>query len=315
LENKMKKILIVLFCIFVAPVVSASNAIKIIVPYAVGGPADLAARIIQTALSQDLQRPVVVENRPGAGGLLGVMAAIQADPKEQVLLLTGASPVLTNLIKQPPQVTADQLVPISYVGTMEYMLVSTHKFGARSITDWRKIDKSRPIMMGTGGSGSGTETMTISFNQIMNKNVVLVNYKGIAPTFIDLLAGNLDAGFVAGTMAHESIKNNKLLAVATTSPNRLPEFPNVPTMKEMGVNGLVNLSWMMIFSNRNNNPVQITKIQQRLSSIMRDPGIVEKMNQIGIDSTPPAVSLQSFFEDEQNKFFKLSHQQKQQQNQ
>lgn len=308
----MKKVLVFLLCVFVWQTVPAVAPVKIIVPYSVGGPADQAARIIQSALSQELQRPVIVENRPGAGGSIGVMAAVQADSKEQVLLLTGASPVLSSLVEQPPAFSANQLIPISYVGNMEYILVSTNKFKARSITDWRKIDKSQPITMGTSGVGSGTETITISFNHIMNKNVVLVPYKGIAPMFTDLLAGHLDSGFMAGATAHDSIKNNKLTAIATTSSNRLPEFPNVPTMKEMGVNRLVNLSWMMIFSNQNNDPVLIKNVQQKLSNIMQDPGVIKKIKQIGIDSTPPALSLQGFYEEEQNKFFKFNQQKQQQ---
>lgn len=299
------KILMFVLCMFTLPVAFATSAIKIIVPYAVGGPNDSAARIIQPALSQALSRPVVVVNRPGAGGLVGVVSAVQADSNENVLFLPGATAILSGLAATPLPFTEDQFVPISYIGTMDYMLVSTPKFGVKSLKEWRKINPSQPIMMGSAGTGSGTEIITKSFNRSMNKNIVFVPYKGIAPMFSDVLAGNVDAAFVAGTMSHESIKHNKLLAVATTSPTRLPEFPNVPTMREMGVTGIVNLGWLMVFSNKNNDPVLVKNIEQKLAIIMKDPDIIKKLNQVGINASPIDNSPAGFFKSEINKFVKF----------
>lgn len=301
----MKKILIFLLCVFVWQTAPAAGALKIIVPYAVGGPTDRAARIVQISLSHELRRPVIVENKPGAGGLIGIMSTIRPDSKEPVILITGGAPVISGLTKEPPSFVQDQLIPMAHLGHMDFVLVSSSKFGIKSIHDWRKIDKSRPIMMGSVGSGSSTEIITNSFNQIMDKNIVLVPYKGQGPMLIDLLSGNLDGAFLFSTLAVEHIKNNKLFAVAVTSPSRLSDLPDTPSFKETGINGLSNLSWNMVFSNQSNDKQLIKTIQHALEKILQDPAIIEKFQQTGIDVSPLGVSATSFFENEKNKFLQL----------
>lgn len=281
--------------------------IKIILPYAAGGPFDRLARVLQTTLSDELRQPVVIEYKPGAGASLGVVAVASADPRETVLLLTGA-PVVLNLFKEPAPYKSSQLVPVAYLGKIPFVLVSSTKFGVNSIGAWKKIDSTLPISVGSVGIGSATQMIAESFNQKVSKKMVMIPYKGQAPLLTDLLGNNLDSSFLFSSTAVEYIQAHKLVAVAVDSKRRLPELPDVPTFKESGIDDLGDFSWAILLSNRTENTQTLKRIQKAMFTILNDPSQLEKFRQAGLElSSNEIVPPADFLEREKKKLSRYSN--------
>lgn len=304
----MKKILFAVLMIFSSLSLAEPTSLKLIVPFAVGGPVDKVARALQPLLSQELQIPVVIEYKTGVGGSLGITSVAQASGKETVLVLTTGAPVIATLLRDPSPFNADQLVPLANLGHIPFVLVSSNKFGIKNLESWRKIDPTRPVMMGSVGLGSATHTVTVSFEQKVSKNIVTVPYKGQSLMITDLISGNIDGAFLFSSMAIELVKANKILAVAVTSQNRLIELPDVPTLRESGMTDLVSLSWLTVFSNRSDNTQLVKRVQQALIAILRDPARIEKIQQTGVEMSPKnIVPPNDFLDREKHKWAKFKH--------
>jgi len=212
--------------------------IKVIVPFAAGGNADLTARLIAKQLAEGLKTPVVVENRSGANGTLGLDAVRQAAPDGYTLLVSPSSPLVVNpvLYKKVPYDSLKDFEPISQILTYQYVLVVPSASPVRSLQDLAAAAHAKPgeLTYGSSGLGGGGhlagELLALRLGAKLNH----IPYKGTAPALADLLGGQLSFTWDTVMTAVPHVQGEKLRPLAVSGGTRAGSFPKVPTMKELG---------------------------------------------------------------------------------
>ena len=223
-----------------------SKPIRYIVPFPPGGSSDLIARVIAPKMSEKLGQPIIVENRPGAGGMLGVDAVAKAEPDGYTIGLAAAGALSSNVHLYPkmPFDPAKDLAPISNLAMIPFFLVA-HPSAASSIKQLIEQAKARPgaLSYGHGGQGSTMHLAGELLNMLARVNVVSVPYKGSAPVSSDVLGGQIPFGVVDVPSAISNVRAGKLRALAVTSKTRIAAAPEVPTFEEAGVPGFEAVGW------------------------------------------------------------------------
>lgn len=278
----MKKLLATLMLLCSLTAGANEAPIKLVMPFPPGGAWEALARTIQISLGQELKREVVIDYRPGAGAQIATVSVANSDPREVVLMLNGSAAVL-NLFKNPAPYQSTQLVPLTYLGQIPFVFVTSTKSNIKTLEEWKNLPANRPVTIGSGGVGSATEMMAHSLNQRIPKNITVVQYKGQPPLLVDLLTGTVDSSFLFLTVAGEHIKSGKLNGVAVNASSRLPDLPNVPTFRELGVPEFGNFSWVALFSNQTTDVKLQQQIQSAMFKILRDPAQLAKFHQAGVE--------------------------------
>lgn len=223
-----------------------SKPIRYIVPFPPGGSSDLIARAIAPKMSERLGQPIVVENRPGAGGMLGVDVVAKAEPDGYVIGLAAAGALSSNIHLYPkmPFHPEKDLAPISNLAMIPFFLVA-HPAQASSIKQLIEQAKAKPgaLSYGHGGQGSTMHLAGELLNMLAKVNVQSVPYKGSAPVSSDVLGGQIPFGVVDVPSAISNVRAGKLRALAVTSRQRIAAAPDVPTFEEAGVPGYEAVGW------------------------------------------------------------------------
>ena len=252
----MKRLLALLFlCLGVGSALAQTypvKPLKIIVPTAPGGGYDFIARLLSDKLSADLGQGVVVENRTGAGLVVGSQAAAQSAPDGYTLLIGGLanmafSPALFKSIGYDP--VAD-FVPVALVGSFTYALVARKDLPQSSLREILEFARSNPgkLTIAHAGTGSGQYVAAVMVKQLGKVDLLEVPYKGAQPAYTDLLAGRVDLFFDNTTTARPFIADGRVKPIATSGTERDALLPNVPTGREAGLDGMVLDSWIGLFA-------------------------------------------------------------------
>jgi len=243
-----------IFSLFISFLLSASvfaqaypsKPIRYIVPFPPGGSSDLIARAIAPKMSERLGQPIVVENRPGAGGMLGVDVVAKAEPDGYIIGLAAAGALSSNIHLYPkmPFHPEKDLAPISNLAMIPFFLVA-HPAQASSIKQLIEQAKAKPgaLSYGHGGQGSTMHLAGELLNMLAKVNVQSVPYKGSAPVSSDVLGGQIPFGVVDVPSAISNVRAGKLRALAVTSRQRIAAAPDVPTFEEAGVPGYEAVGW------------------------------------------------------------------------
>ncbi|SDO71134.1 tripartite tricarboxylate transporter substrate binding protein [Afipia sp. GAS231] len=247
----------VLALITVAPIQPAkaqqypSRPIKIIVPLAAGGVADIVARTVANALTQASKQPVVVENKPGGGGLLGAQSVANAQPDGYTLLMGfhGVIAVLP-LLKSEFRHIDKELRPIIHIATIPNVLVVRPALQVRSVNELVAFAKANPgrLNYGSQGVGSAGHLSGEQIKQLAGIDMTHVPYRGAAPAVQDLIAGQIDLMFDTVALELPFIKDGTVRALAVTAPERLAILPELPTMSEEGYPGFRSSAWFGLFA-------------------------------------------------------------------
>jgi tripartite-type tricarboxylate transporter receptor subunit TctC len=223
-----------------------SKPIRYIVPFPPGGSSDLIARAIAPKMSERLGQPIVVENRPGAGGMLGVDVVAKAEPDGYIIGLAAAGALSSNVHLYPkmPFHPEKDLAPISNLAMIPFFLVA-HPSQASSLKELIAQAKAKPgaLSYGHGGQGSTMHLAGELLNMLAKVNVQSVPYKGSAPVSSDVLGGQIPFGVVDVPSAISNVRAGKLRALAVTSRQRIAAAPDVPTFEEAGVPGYEAVGW------------------------------------------------------------------------
>jgi tripartite-type tricarboxylate transporter receptor subunit TctC len=259
-----------------APLAAAQNQpfpsrpVTIIVPFTAGSGSDTSARFFGEQLSKILHQPFVVENRPGASGVIAVNAVKNAPADGHTILLASNSPIAVNpvTIKDLPYDPVKDLKPIAGVTRGMNALVVAPESGIKNMADLVARSKSGKLSVGTYSDGYRLALEWLS-SQTGGK-FMSVPYKGGAPVFTDVMGGHLDVGLVDMGGAATIVKTGKLRAIAVSGESRHPDFPDVPTVRESGYPEYVNYSWTSFYV-RSGTPEAATKtladaMQQALHS-------------------------------------------------
>lgn len=245
------------------------ETVKIVVPFAPGGPSDFVAKIAQTIINQNTTVTAYVEYRPGAGGDIGTALVANARASETVLLINSVG-VVINLFKNPDAYDYGKLIPVAGLGRMPLVLVASRKFMNRYPGRWQQLD-ARPINFASAGFGTTSHVTAEFLKTASGKNLVHVPYKGIAQAIPDLISGNVDVAFLQYPIALKYIESGQLVPIAVESPRRLEKLPRVPTLQEQGYANLGYNNWFMLFSNDTNNTELIANIRRAFDLAVRDP--------------------------------------------
>ena len=243
-----------IFSLFISFLLSASvfaqaypsKPIRYIVPFPPGGSSDLIARAIAPKMSERLGQPIVVENRPGAGGMLGVDVVAKAEPDGYVIGLAAAGALSSNIHLYPkmPFHPEKDLAPITNLAMIPFFLVA-HPSQASSLKELIAKAKANPgaLSFGHGGQGSTMHLAGELLNMLAKVNVQSVPYKGSAPVSSDVLGGQIPFGVVDVPSAISNVRAGRMRALAVTSRQRIAAAPDVPTFEEAGVPGYEAVGW------------------------------------------------------------------------
>jgi tripartite-type tricarboxylate transporter receptor subunit TctC len=278
-----------------APADYPARPITIIVPFAAGGGTDAQTRLIARALSERLRTPVVVDNRPGAAGRIGTALAARAAPDGYTLLVGtittfGVEPAVRKDVGYDVARDFDAIV----LATRSPMaLVVNAGLGASNFAQLVAMARARPgtLSYGSPGVGSTAHFFTEVLKHSIGIDIQHIPYKGEAPAIVDIVGGQLTMMNSSIPAALSQLKAGKLRALAVTGTKRLPMFPNVPTLKELGVANMEFQAWWGFVAPKNTPPEIIARLSREFQAALSDPKLIAALEQQGLvaDPAPPAA--------------------------
>jgi tripartite-type tricarboxylate transporter receptor subunit TctC len=251
-----------------------TKPIRFIVSFPPGGSSDLIARAIAPHMASGLGQPVVVENRPGAGGMIGVDAVAKAAPDGYTIGLAAAGALSSNVSLYPkmPFDPQKDLAPISTLAMIPFFLVA-HPSQPATLKEVIAEAKAKPLSFGHGGNGSTMHLAGELFNMMAGLKIQAVPYKGSGPVSADVLGGQVPLGVVDVPSAISSVKAGRMRALAVTSKRRIDAAPDVPTFEEAGVPGYEAIGWFGVVAPAGTPRPIVEKLNSEIASALRDPDI------------------------------------------
>lgn len=269
-----------------------SRPIRLIVPFSPGGGTDLTARLIAQKLTQAWRQQVVVDNRPGANGTIGVSIAAKSTPDGYTLTTISAShTVNVHLLKTIPYDMTRDLQPVTQATRQPYALVVHPSLQARSVGDLVTLAKAKPGTLNFGSSGRGglSHLSGEMFGELAGIKIVHIPYKGGNPAMIDVIAGRIHMLFSTLLQAGPHVKAGRLRALAVTTPKRWSGTPEIPTMMEAGVPGYEVTQWYGLAMPAQVPQRIVAKVSSEIARILHDPEVRNKLAADGaeaVGSTP-----------------------------
>ncbi len=270
-----------------------SKPIKLIVPYAPGGSADLAARLINDAWGKALGGTIYIENKAGAGGNVGVDLVAKAEADGHTIgLQTVSLAINPGLTPKMPYDTLKDLAPIGMVASSQHVLVTRADFPARNASELVSLLKTRPgkFQYGSAGPGSTFHMSAELFKAVAGVSVLHIPYRGGGPALIDTISGQVDMSFPVLAAAVPHIQAGKLKALGVTGPQRSAMLPDVPTIAESGVSKYNFETWFMVFVPAKTPQPIVDKLNQALRRTLETPAVRERMVKDGFDPIPSSPS-------------------------
>ncbi|VCU69571.1 Tripartite tricarboxylate transporter family receptor [Pigmentiphaga humi] len=261
-----------------------SKPLRLIVPYPAGGYFDLIGRSVGTRMGQLLHQTVVVENRPGANGVIGAQAVAVADPDGYTLLLGGIGPNATNVAmynKLRYDLRKD-FVRIIHIVNSPCILVVNPSLPVRSVADLLALVREKPgtIPYASAGVGSSQHLFGELFLSATQTRMMHVPYQGSNPSVAALLSGEVPVSFGIASDVIEHVRSGRLRALATTGEQRIQELPEVPTMKELGVPVVAN-GWFGLYAPAGTPPGIIETLHQQAHAALQDPSVRTRISAHG----------------------------------
>jgi tripartite-type tricarboxylate transporter receptor subunit TctC len=253
-----------------------ARPVKIIVPFAAGGPADIYARFLAQRLEAALGQPFIVDDRPGAGSVIGTDAAAKSAPDGHTLLLmSNTHTVNESLVPNKPYALLRDFVPVAPVNYSDLVLVVHPSVAANNLAELLALAKSKPGKLNYASSGTGTPYHMAGelFKAMAGLDIVHVPYKGSSQARTDTLGGQVDMMFDAVTTMSEFAKAGKVRALATTGKVRSSVLPNVPTMAEAGVPGYETVIWLGVMAPKGTSPEIVRRLNAEITAIIGRPDV------------------------------------------
>jgi tripartite-type tricarboxylate transporter receptor subunit TctC len=286
-----------------------SKPIRIVVPFAAGGTVDTLARLIGSKLSDSMGQPVIVENRPGAGGNLGADAVAKAAPDGYTLLLTtNGQAISPALYKTLPYDPVKDLAPVTQLVASQLLLVANPKLPVTSARDLIELAKSKPGTLNYGSTGIGNPlhlTMEM-LKHAAGIDIQAVPYKGDAPLNAGLIAGEVQVAIVPLATTRPHAEAGLLRALAVTGAQRSPAMPDTPTVAESALPGFESSSWQSVFAPGGTPPETVLLIQREIAKALKLPDVQERLRSFGneaVASTPEEFTAK--FRDDMAKFARI----------
>ncbi len=263
-----------------------SKTIQMIVPLAAASAVDNAARILAQRMSQNMGQAIVIENQPGAAGLIGAERVARAAPDGYTLggFNDSIMTMLPNLHATMPWDILKDFEPISLVATVEWGLVVNNDAPYKSVADLIAAAKANPgkINYGSGGNGSPQHVAMEVFSTTAGISLTHVPYKGATQAALDVASGQVTVAFQGLATVTSLVRGGKLRLLAVTTRNRLPQFPDVPTVSESGLPGFEFNSWFALMAPAHTPKPIIARLNEEVLKALADPEVRERLNAQGL---------------------------------
>ena len=267
-----------------------SKTIKIIVPFAAGGTSDALARLLGQKLQDVLKQTVVVENRAGAGGVIGADVVAKSPPDGYTLLLGTIASHAINPALQPkmPYDATKDFAPVFFVGNIANVLLVGAQQPMKNVKELIAAAKAKPgtLAYGTPGAGSSQHLSGEKFALDAGIELIHVPYKGSGPSVQDLIAGQIPMSFDTALTALPFITSGKIRALAVTTEKRAKVLPEVPTLAESGLKGFDVASWQAIFAPAGTPPAIVKRLNDELTKIVAQTEVAARLYTMGVENVP-----------------------------
>ena len=282
--------------------------LRIIVPFTPGGTTDMVARLIGTELSQQLGQSVIVENKPGAGTVIGV-DYVAKQPADGYTFVCVANSFTANktLVKDLPYDTIRDLQPVALMGLSEHVLATHPSSGLRSLADLRKAAHAKPGTLSYASFGNGTSAHLSGalLCQMMGIEMIHVPYKGQGPALTDLLSGQVSVMFGNWSEFRGPVESGKLVALGMATPSRSRFAPQVPTLAEQGV-ALESNSWQGLLAPAGTPKAIVRRVNAEVNKALADPDVATVFARSGVVSLAGSVAqFTSFVNSEIDKYGRI----------
>jgi tripartite-type tricarboxylate transporter receptor subunit TctC len=271
-----------------------TKPVHVVVTFPPGGSADAVVRMLVPRLNEKLGQQVVVDNRPGAGGNIGLSVVAKA-PADGYTLGVGAAGALAanaSLYAQMPFDVAKDFRPVTMLAAIPFVIVGHPSVGVGTQRDLVALAKAQPgkLAIAHGGNGTAMHLTSQLFQQMADVKLTEVPYKGSGPAAFDVLSGQVPLGVVDLPAALAHIRAGKLIAFAVTSPQRLPQLPDVPTVAEAGLPGYDSTGWFGVVAPAGTPDTIVERLNAEITAALNDPAVVAAMRAQGVEPAPSSTS-------------------------
>ncbi len=260
--------------------------VRMVVAFAPGGGTDIIARIIAPRLSQEFGQQFVVDNRGGAGGMIGTEIVVRADPDGYTISLVSSSYATSPVLYQLPYDPIKGIAPISMTDAGPFVFAVNPSVKAANVREFIALARAKPGSLNYGSSGTGG-TLHLAgelFGQMTGTQSVHVPYKGTGPAVIDLIGGQIQFIFANGPSVLPHVKAGKLRAIAVTTQRRSPVMPDLPTVSE-SVPGYLATSWHGMVAPAGTPKAIVSRLNQSLARVLKLPNLQEVLHSQGLEPT------------------------------
>jgi len=284
-----------------------SKPITLVVPYAAGGNVDISARVLQTGIGDALGQPIIIENRPGAGGTIAGDYVARSAPDGHTLFVGSNAPILLGpmTMPKPPYQWDKAFAPVSTLAVATNMLLVTPKLPVKTVAELVDYAKKNPgkLTVATSSGASINHFMGALLKLRTGMTWTEVHYRGNAPAINDLIAGHVDMGLMQLTDSRQHIESGRLRALAVLGPRRAPAVAEVPTIVEAGLPDVQGITFNGLFAPKGTPPAVVEKLSAAIRVALEKKTVADKLGELGSDargSTPEEFT--KFLEQESAKW-------------
>jgi tripartite-type tricarboxylate transporter receptor subunit TctC len=280
-----------------------SRPITIIVAQTPGGGTDIIARIIGNQLAKQMNATVIIDNRPGAGTLVGTTAAARSAPDGYTMIagLNANMAVNPSLYAHLPYDPIRDFTPVAMLANYPFAVVVSKNFQAKSIQELIALAKAKPgsVNYASGGNGTGQHLSTVLFELMANIKLTHVPYRGAAPAYTDVIAGQVPLFFDNLASALGQINGGTVRALAVTGHERSPLLPDVPTVAEAGVPGYEYIVWFGLWAPKKTPRAVVERLNAEVVKALQDPAVRKSIaDGAGVPATMPLAEIEPFVKSE-----------------
>jgi tripartite-type tricarboxylate transporter receptor subunit TctC len=259
--------------------------IRVIIPTAAAGASDMIGRLIAQRVSESMKVPVVIDNRPGASNTVGTAIAAKAKPDGYTLLLTFREHVFAPFLYKLPYDTVKDFTPVIHLGEVPLLLTANPHLGVKTVPELIAMAKASPgkLNYASPGSGSTVHLTGEQFKTAAGIDVTHVPYKGTAPAYIDLLAGQVQYTFATAASGTAYVKDGRLVALGVASKKRLATLPQVPTIAEQGLPGFESGIWYAVLAPAGTPAPIVDRLYTEFRKAVLSPDVSAKLKEQGFE--------------------------------
>jgi len=264
-----------------------SRPIRIVLPFVAGGGVDSVARITATRLGGELGQQVIVDNRPGARGVIGVETVSKAAPDGYTLLVVSESLTVMPFVERSlPFDVRRSFVPVSLLATQPHVLAVHPSLPANTLKEFIALAKARPGALSYGSGGFGQNLVGELLKKSAGFDMTHIPYKGGAQATIDLIGGQLQAAVLGQSPLLPFVRSGKVRILAVTSKSRSTQLPNVPTLAEAGVAGIDLFQWVYVLAPVKTQKEIVLRLNADLAKVLAAPEARDRLQLAGYDAAP-----------------------------